>query len=244
MAPIAPFYAERLYGDLAVAAQEASDSVHLSLFPICDETLVDKALEQRMELAQRITSMVLSIRKKEHVIVRQPLQKICIPVNDEARKTDISAMSSLVLNEVNVKEIEFVEGDMLEKKVKCNFRIMGKKFGKLMKPIAAEVANLSQEDIANLEKNGKFTLQVENQPVTIEWRTMVRLPLHWTCPSLQNSGKKVGHVKSSKEYRHSVKKTVSTSQIISTLCLTTMKKWKMLLQTLKTISAHKFWQTI
>ena len=168
MAPIAPFYAERLYGDLAVAAQEASDSVHLSLFPICDETLVDKALEQRMELAQRITSMVLSIRKKEHVIVRQPLQKICIPVNDEARKTDISAMSSLVLNEVNVKEIEFVEGDMLEKKVKCNFRIMGKKFGKLMKPIAAEVANLSQEDIANLEKNGKFTLQVENQPVTIE----------------------------------------------------------------------------
>ena len=86
MAPIAPFYAERLYGDLAVAAQEASDSVHLSLFPICDETLVDKALEQRMELAQRITSMVLSIRKKEHVIVRQPLQKICIPVNDEAAK--------------------------------------------------------------------------------------------------------------------------------------------------------------
>ena len=168
MAPIAPFYAERLFGDLAGATTAEADSVHLCKFPVCDETLVDKALEERMELAQQVTSMVLSIRKKEHVIVRQPLQKICIPVNGERQKADIAAMSALILDEVNVKEVEFIEGDMLEKKVKCNFRVMGKKFGKLMKAVSAVIATLPQPLIAALEKDGQITVEVEGQPAIIE----------------------------------------------------------------------------
>lgn len=136
MAPIAPFYADRLYGDLkAASAENGCVSVHLSAFPKVEASEIDTTLEQRMELAQKVTSMVLSLRKKEHVIVRQPLQKICIPATDACQKENIEAMSQLILDEVNVKELEFVEGDMLEKKVKCNFRVMGKKFGKLMKPL-------------------------------------------------------------------------------------------------------------
>ncbi len=168
MAPIAPFYAERLFGDLSAIKNAESDSVHLCQFPICNEACVDKALEERMELAQRVTSMVLSIRKKEHVIVRQPLQKICVPVTSARQKADIAAMSSLILDEVNVKEVEFIEGDMLEKKVKCNFRVMGKKFGKLMKAVAAVVTALPQPLIAALEKEGSIMVEVEGQPATIE----------------------------------------------------------------------------
>ena len=127
MAPIAPFYADRLYGDLkAASAENGCVSVHLSAFPKVEASEIDTTLEQRMELAQKVTSMVLSLRKKEHVIVRQPLQKICIPATDACQKENIEAMSQLILDEVNVKELEFVEGDMLEKKVKCNFRVMGK----------------------------------------------------------------------------------------------------------------------
>lgn len=168
MAPIAPFYAERLFGDLSAIKNAESDSVHLCKFPVCNEACVDKALEERMELAQRVTSMVLSIRKKEHVIVRQPLQKICVPVTSARQKADIAAMSSLILDEVNVKEVEFIEGDMLEKKVKCNFRVMGKKFGKLMKAVAAVVTALPQPLIAALEKEGSIMVEVEGQLVTIE----------------------------------------------------------------------------
>lgn len=151
MAPIAPFYADRLYGDLkAASAENGCVSVHLSAFPKVEASEIDTTLEQRMELAQKVTSMVLSLRKKEHVIVRQPLQKICIPATDACQKENIEAMSQLILDEVNVKELEFVEGDMLEKKVKCNFRVMGKKFGKLMKAVAAAVGALSQDAINEL----------------------------------------------------------------------------------------------
>lgn len=168
MAPIAPFYADRLYGDLkAASAENGCVSVHLSAFPKVEASEIDATLEQRMELAQKVTSMVLSLRKKEHVIVRQPLQKICIPATDACQKENIEAMSQLILDEVNVKELEFVEGDMLEKKVKCNFRVMGKKFGKLMKAVAAAVGALSQDAINELSVNGSVQVDVDGQTVEI-----------------------------------------------------------------------------
>ncbi|MDY3943377.1 MAG: isoleucine--tRNA ligase [Alloprevotella sp.] len=167
IAPISPFYADRLYKDLTNGQGEA-ESVHLALFPKADVALMDKELERRMELAQQITSMVLALRKKERIIVRQPLQRISIPVADESMKLAIEAVKQLILDEVNVKELEFVEGNMLEKKVKCNFRIMGKKFGKLMKAVSAVVTEMSQVQIAELETAGRIELSVEEAPVVIE----------------------------------------------------------------------------
>ena len=168
MAPIAPFYADRLYKDLAEGSSCAkAESVHLEHFPIADESLIDTELEARMELAQQTTSLVLSIRKKERIIVRQPLQKIAIPITDTLLKERLESVKQIILDEVNVKEIEFVEGQMLEKKVKCNFRIMGKRFGKMMKAVAAAVETLNQEQIATLEQ-GSLSLTVEGQTCTIE----------------------------------------------------------------------------
>ena len=156
MAPIAPYYADRLYTDLNQATgKEKADSVHLASFPVCDESMIDSALEYRMEMAQRITSMVLSLRKKEQIIVRQPLQRISLPISDPEQQRSIDAVRQLILDEVNVKELEFVEGQGISvKKVKCNFRTMGKKFGALMKSVAATVAEMSQQQIAELEKTG------------------------------------------------------------------------------------------
>ena len=170
MAPIAPFYAERLYQDLtSVTGRAATTSVHLAAYPECDEACVDSELEYRMELAQKISSMVLALRKKEQLIVRQPLQKIAIPTTDEVMKARIEAVKALILSEVNVKELEFVEGDgILVKKIKCNFRTLGKKFGKLMKSVNVAVTEMSQEQIARLEKNGTITLQVEGTDALIE----------------------------------------------------------------------------
>ena len=168
MAPIAPFYADRLYKDLAEGTSCAkAESVHLEHFPIADESLIDTELEARMELAQQTTSLVLSIRKKERIIVRQPLQKIAIPITDTLLKERLESVKQIILDEVNVKEIEFVEGQMLEKKVKCNFRIMGKRFGKMMKAVAAAVETLNQEQIATLEQ-GSLSLTVDGQTCTIE----------------------------------------------------------------------------
>mgnify|MGYP000254349977 FL=1 len=167
MAPIAPFYADRLYRDLT-DAESSAVSVHLAKFPEADETLVDSELEKRMELAQEVTSMVLSLRKKEHIIVRQPLQCLSIPAIDATQKARIEAVQQLILDEVNVKTLKFVDGSMLEKTVKCNFRVMGKKFGKLMKGVAGAVAALSQEDIARLEAEGRIGLCVEGTTVTVE----------------------------------------------------------------------------
>ena len=170
MAPIAPFYADRLYQDLtSVTGKGESKSVHLAKFPECNEALVDSELEYRMELAQQISSMVLALRKKEALIVRQPLQKIAIPTTDEVMKSRIEAVKQLILSEVNVKELVFVEGDgILVKKIKCNFRTLGKKFGKLMKSVNAEVLAMSQEQIKELETNGVITLLVEGVNAEIE----------------------------------------------------------------------------
>ena len=159
MAPIAPYYADRLYRDLTEATGRDTQSVHLSTFPVADESKIDKEQESRMELAQQITSMVLSLRKKEQIIVRQPLQKIAIPAVDNEQQQRIEAMKQLILDEVNVKELEFVEGSgILVKKVKCNFRTMGKKFGKLMKDVNTTVTAMSQDEIAELERQGNLNI--------------------------------------------------------------------------------------
>ena len=170
MAPIAPFYADRLYKDLtSVTGRSTTTSVHLAEYPECNEAYVDSELEFRMELAQQISSMVLALRKKEALIVRQPLQKIAIPAADEVMKSRIEAVKQLILSEVNVKELVFVEGDgILVKKIKCNFRTLGKKFGKLMKSVNEAVTGMSQEQISQLEKNGTITLQVEGVDALIE----------------------------------------------------------------------------
>ena len=169
MAPIAPFYADMLYRDLHEACGDKDvKSVHLAQFPKCDLSLIDQEQELRMSLAQQITSMIHSLRKKEQISVKQPLQRVAIPALDAEQQLRIQAMSRLILDEVNVKEIEFVEGDgMLVKRVKCNFRTMGKKFGKQMKSVAAAVAAMSQEQIAVLE-GGSVALNVDGQDVVIE----------------------------------------------------------------------------
>ncbi len=165
LAPFAPFYADQLYKDLG----GKSDSVHLTMFPSCNQSCIDLDLEARMEMAQKITSMVLALRRKVNIKVRQPLQSIMIPAVDEKQREHIEAVKDLIMNEVNVKELKFVEGSgILVKKVKCNFRTMGKKFGKLMKGIAAQMTTLSQEDIKTLEEKGSITLEVEGQQAVVE----------------------------------------------------------------------------
>ena len=164
IAPFAPFYADQLYRDLG----GQKDSVHLDFFPVADEALIDTNLEARMEMAQKITSMVLALRRKVNIKVRQPLQCIMIPATDEQKK-HIEAVKQLIMSEVNVKELKFVDGQgILMKKVKCNFRTMGKKFGKLMKGVAAAMDALSQEQIAELEQQGTIGIQVEGQDLVVE----------------------------------------------------------------------------
>ncbi len=170
LAPFSPFYADELFMDLIqVTGREHVDSVHLTSFPVADESYIDKELEKRMEMAQKITSMVLALRRKVNIKVRQPLQTVMIPAVDENQKRYIEAVKDLIVNEVNVKELKFVEGaGILVKKVRCNFRTMGKKFGKLMKGIAAQMSQVSQEDIRKLEDQGTLSLIVDDTPVTIE----------------------------------------------------------------------------
>ena len=171
MAPIAPFYADRLYMDLiGVTGRDNVVSVHLAKFPVADESLINKELEARMQMAQDVTSMVLALRRKVNIKVRQPLQCIMIPVVDEDQKRHIEAVKDLIMSEVNVKEIQFVEGasGVLVKKVKCDFKKLGPKFGKQMKAVAAAVAGMSQEDIAQFEKNGSFTFSLDGGDAVLE----------------------------------------------------------------------------
>ena len=171
LAPFSPFYADRLYQDLTSGTGQAeADSVHLTLFPVADESLIDEELEARMgKIAQKVTSMVLALRRKANIKVRQPLQCIMIPAIDEQQRQRIEAVADIILNEVNVKELRFTEGEsLLVKKVKCNFRTMGKKYGKLMKGVAAAMGNLSQSEIAQLENNGILQIVVDGQELTVD----------------------------------------------------------------------------
>ena len=170
LAPFAPFYSDQLFMDLInVTGKETVESVHLSDYPVADEKFIDKELEARMSMAQKITSMILALRRKVNIKVRQPLKAIMIPAVDVEQRRHIEAVEALILNEVNVKSLKFVEGsDVLVKKVKCNFRTMGKKFGKLMKGIAAQVSGLTQTQISEFEHNEYVELDVEGNNVRVE----------------------------------------------------------------------------
>lgn len=170
LAPFAPFYADQLFMDLInVTGKENVESVHLSDYPVVNEKFIDKELEARMSMAQKITSMILALRRKVNIKVRQPLKAIMIPAVDAEQRRHIEAVEALILNEVNVKSLKFVEGsDVLVKKVKCNFRTMGKKFGKLMKGIAAQIGALTQAQITEFEHNGYIDLDVEGNAVKVE----------------------------------------------------------------------------
>ncbi|WP_454986433.1 isoleucine--tRNA ligase [Capnocytophaga bilenii] len=170
MAPVAPFYADRLYKDLAsVTGKENKESVHLTDFPVANESYIDKSLESKMQKAQTISSLVLSLRKKESIKVRQPLQKIMIPIANDTERAEIEAVASLIKHEVNVKEIELLEdaSGILVKQIKPNFKTLGPKFGKDMKAIAAAVQEFGQAEIAQFEKTQTYTLQLPDKAVTL-----------------------------------------------------------------------------
>ena len=171
MAPIAPFYADMLYSDLiAATGRDNVVSVHLAKFPEYKEEMIDKGLEVRMQMEQDVTCMEMALRRKVNIKVRQPLQCIMIPVVDEEQRAHIEAVKALIMNEVNVKEIQFVDGaaGVLVKKVKCDFKKLGPKFGKQMKAVAAAVAEMSQEAIAELEKKGSYTFNLDGAEAVIE----------------------------------------------------------------------------
>lgn len=166
MAPIAPFYADMLYRDLT----GSDTSVHLAAYPKADEAAIDSKLEKRMTIAQQITSMVLSLRRKKNLKVKQPLTAIMIPVLDEAQKQDIEAVADLIMSEVNVKGINYVGGDagILVKRIKPDFKKLGPKFGKNMKAAAQALTSLEQSQIAQFEKDGKIALTLNGEEAVVE----------------------------------------------------------------------------
>ena len=169
IAPIAPFYADKLYRDLKTATCDQPTSVHLARFPEADTSVINKTLEEQMKVAQDCTSMVLALRRKANLKVRQPLSTIMVPVLNETQKADIEAMSGLILSEVNVKGLKFVgnEDGVLVKKVKPDFKKLGPKYGKIMKQLAKFIAEMSQADIISFEKNGSFTFDIDGTLATV-----------------------------------------------------------------------------
>ncbi|MBR6112524.1 MAG: isoleucine--tRNA ligase [Paludibacteraceae bacterium] len=171
MAPISPFYADRVFLDLnAATGKDKSESVHLAKFPVADEKLINKTLEERMQLAQDISSMTLALRKKENIKVRQPLTQIMVPILSDNEQENIEAVKDLIMNEVNVKAINFVTdaSGILVKRIKPDFKKLGPKCGKNMKTVAQMLTEFSQEQIAELEKNGQYTLDVAGASVVVE----------------------------------------------------------------------------
>jgi len=170
MAPIAPFYADKLFEDLiSVTGREKVESVHLSDFPAWNEAYINKDLEERMKIAQDISSMILALRRKVNIKVRQPLQTIMVPIVDAQQEEHIEAVKNLILSEVNVKELKFVNSTagILVKKIKPDFKKLGPRYGKIMKPLAAALQAMSQDSINEFEKNGTFTLNVEGQEAVV-----------------------------------------------------------------------------
>ena len=170
-APIAPFFMDKLYLDLnAVSQKENFESIHLADFPLFEESYIDKSLERKMEDAQTISSLVLSLRAKEKIKVRQPLQKIMIPVESEEQKSSILAVANLIKHEVNIKEIELLEdaSDILVKQIKPNFKTLGPKFGREMKSIANAIRNFSKEEISKIELEGKIPIELDGKMINLE----------------------------------------------------------------------------
>ena len=170
IAPVAPFYADRLYADLTAVTRPGSKSIHLQDFPKVDESVIDPSLESRMALAQQITSMVLSLRRKADLKVRQPLSRIMIPAVDDAQRQAIESMKDLILSEVNVKGLDLVDGDsgVLVKRVKPDFKKLGPKFGKMMKQVAAAIQQMSQPQISELERNGSISMAIGDSEALID----------------------------------------------------------------------------
>ena len=167
--PIAPFFMEKMFVDLnTVTGRKTVDSVHLTDFPVADETAIDKGLEERMELAQKISSMVLSLRKKTNIRVRQPLNKIMIPLINGKFKSKIEGVKQLILSEVNVKDLEFMKDEsILIKSIKPNFKALGPRYGNRMKSIAASLAQFSKDQIIQLETEGKYPLTIEGEVIDL-----------------------------------------------------------------------------
>lgn len=171
MAPIAPFFAERLYNDLNTATQkEYFESVHLANFPVHDKALVNTALEEKMQTAQKVSSLVLSIRQKEKIKVRQPLKKVMVPILNQHQKEVLTSVADLIKAEVNVKELELMDdaSDILVKKIKPNFKTLGPKYGRDMKIISQAVGQLGQKDIQKIEQEGEITLHLENKNINLQ----------------------------------------------------------------------------
>jgi len=161
---------DNLFRDLnSISKKQNQESVHLTNFPEVNETLIDKDLEERMQLAQKYSSMVLSLRKKSNIRVRQPLNKIMIPVGNEKFKNQVEAVKELILSEVNVKEIEYLSDDsnVLVKSIKPNFKTLGPKYGKLMKQIAARVNQFNSDDIQKIEQDGKYIIDIEGDEIEV-----------------------------------------------------------------------------
>jgi isoleucyl-tRNA synthetase len=169
-APVAPFYMDKLYRDLtSITKTESFESVHLAEFPVCDESFIDKALERKMENAQTISSLVLSLRAKERIKVRQPLQKIMIPVHNQEMKQEILAVSDLIKHEVNIKDVEILEdaSDILVKNMKPNFKVLGPRFGRDMKLISNAINALTSEDIRKIEQNGTLDIVINGKNIIL-----------------------------------------------------------------------------
>lgn len=170
MAPIAPFYADRLYGDLiAVTGRESAESVHLADFPVYDEAMIDKELEERMQIAQDISSMTLALRRKVNIKVRQPLHTLLVSAVDEHQRAAVEAVQDIILNEVNVKELKFADAgsNILVKKVKPDFKKLGPRYGKVMKTLAAAIQAMTQAEIATFERDGSFTFPIDGNACTV-----------------------------------------------------------------------------
>jgi isoleucyl-tRNA synthetase len=170
-APVAPFFMDKLYQDLIkVTNTENFESVHLADFPTYSEEYIDKSLERKMENAQTISSLVLSLRAKEKIKVRQPLQKIMIPVDSDGQKHEILAVADLIKHEVNVKELELLEdaSDILVKQIKPNFKVLGPRYGKDMKLISNEINSFLPDDIKKIEQNGEIQVEINGKNITLE----------------------------------------------------------------------------
>ena len=169
-APIAPFYADLLYTDLnKITGKEVDQSVHLADFPVCDESMINSDLELKMALAQKASSMILGLRRKEKLKVRQPLAKIMVPVLTKEFQEQFDAVKNIILSEVNVKEVEFLTdaAGIISKKIKANFKTLGPKYGKLMKQISGEIAGFNQQDISDLEKTGNYDLNINGETISL-----------------------------------------------------------------------------
>jgi isoleucyl-tRNA synthetase len=172
MAPVAPFFSDSIFQNLnSVAGRHNVESVHHILFPEVNEGAIDKSLEERMQLAQDISSLVLSLRKKVNIKVRQPLQRVLIPVTSQEMKSQVKLVEELIKSEVNVKEIEYLDNNdnsFIKKKIKPNYVALGKKLGPKMKAVAVAIGEMSQEDIVSLEKEGSISLLIDNEPVILQ----------------------------------------------------------------------------